>query len=1262
MLLLGVWVALTCPAVANEPLTPEETHWLHDHPTVVVGSFRGGWPPLETNQDEQVGGLSIEYLRWIADRLGVRLVTRTYLDWPALQEAVCRGQVDVVMNVSITSPRTRCLSFTRPYLSTRVVIVARSNDSRLRNRAPDDLRIAVERGHAIADQLADWAPTSRQLLVNNTDAALDAVARGQADAYYGNPYALSHVLKRRPRAGLEIVGPAPMPSSSLHFATPNAQSYLASAIDKTLAQMDAQTRQQINSRWLDPSLAWASSDGLALSEQERAWLARLPVLRVAFDPTWSPLTQRDADGRMSGILGEYLREMENQLGIAIEPVKVANWREARQMIQTGNADIAPFVDEAGYGANWHPTKPLITFPCIIVTRRNAPVITGVEDLGHLRVAISDPDMGHRLRGNVPTAGQIVVSSDAEGLAAVEQGRADAYIGNLATVDSSLREISSQNLRVAAPAGFTDRIGLAVRAPYAPLASLFDRVVASMSDDEKQAIRKRWLEVDYDYGVARPLVLWGSLAAAAIIALLIGAYVKLTREIRRRQEADTRLREISRNLPAVVFKLRRDKKGQYDFTYVTGNPQPLFALDAQQIMDRPQALFERVREEDHAAVVAAFEQSALDQQPVAQDFRSEGAQGFRWTSLRAVPRKVSDEVVHWSGYWIDATQIHEQNEALAQAKEVAESAATAKSNFLAVMSHEIRTPMAGLSGLLELLERTPLDAEQRQLLATSTESAASLRQILDDVLDFSKAEAGEMRLEEISVDLRQVVCGVVDVLGGQARKKGLSLRCQLHPELAALHTGDPFRLRQILLNLIGNAIKFTHRGHVEIDASAIELDGHQRVTLRVTDTGVGIPQEQQGNLFRPFVQADATTTRRYGGTGLGLSISRRLVELMHGALSLQSIVGVGTRLEVSVTLPVRKRSTVDPDLVGRIGDLEIQDGRLLHAAREVMLSLGMVDQAPLGTVADLLITDSSELAHHTHDILLRPHASSSRAGDAHVVHSDPLLYTAVHAALRQAAGSDPHPHSAAAAPAMPAHPRPTRPILVVEDHPTNRMLIARQLEQLGYPHVLAGDGLEALAKLKTLQPALVLTDVSMPNMDGYTLARRIRALEETSGRHLPIIAMTANVLADDIARSYESGMDAHMHKPVSLADLGRLLESWLPSGATPAPVVDLELVKRFGADLPELIRSFLATTVEDLGKLRAAMDEEDTRETASRIHRIAGALGHFNYQDLATDARGIIEQVERDGVASHIDACEMFFSNVERACAALRAMPSASSSA
>ncbi len=430
-------------------------------------------------------------------------------------------------------------------------------------------------------------------------------------------------------------------------------------------------------------------------------------------------------------------------------------------------------------------------------------------------------------------------------------------------------------------------------------------------------------------------------------------------------------------------------------------------------------------------------------------------------MNGVPRQLEDGAIHWSGYWVDSTWLHEQNEALEQARAAAVAAATAKANFLAVMSHEIRTPMAGLSGLLELLGRTPLDPAQRQLLTTSVDSAAALRQILDDVLDFSKAEAGEMRLESIELDIRHIVGGALEIFAPQAQKKGLSLRMSLPPGLAAVHVGDPFRLRQVLLNLVGNAVKFTHEGYVAVDVAVDEPSSPpagslQRVRLSVTDSGVGIPASQQESLFRPFVQSDATLPVVTGGTGLGLSICRQLVDLMGGQLSLHSEQGKGTQLTVAIDLSVKQpKAQSDPYLINRTVRLDIADPGLADTVGGLLDTWGM-DLAQSGlTLPDVWICDRADVAGCAGDpralraIVLQPGTATVPAPLHHVA-TDPLVPTllqrTLHALFEQSANKQPRPAEAARATKI----RNVPPILVVEDHPTNQLLIGLQLKELGYP--------------------------------------------------------------------------------------------------------------------------------------------------------------------------------------------------------------------
>jgi len=1255
------------PPVAARPpesrldLTPPERAWLHRHPTLIVGGTAEGWPPYEVQSRGQLGGLSYDYLQAMAARLGVGLKPRIYPNWPLLFEAACRGEVDVVMSVSITPTRTRCLSYTRPYQTVHPAIVGRRKDAERLQSSPPGLRIAIEEGHLLERSLSDTYPTWQTLTVPDLRSALAAVAAGRADAYIGDPHVVSRQLRIDPQPKLMLIGPARLPHNTLHFATPNDRGQLVVALDRALADIPPPARAQMQSRWLEAGMDWAE-DEPELNEDERHWLAALPVLRVAFDPTWAPLTLRDDDGRMSGILGDYLQRMQDDLGLRLQVLPVQNWAQARAMVEAGKADIAPAVGGAGYGPHWHLTRALVTFPCVIVKRHDSDTIGDLGDLAGKRIALSDPDLGTRLAQRLPQARLIKVASDAEGLRLVAQRAADAYVGNLASVDNALRDNRYEGLQIAAPTGLTDRVGLAVRDPYARLVPLFDRVVEGMGVDERQQIRKRWLKVDYEYGYARPVVLWSSAAALVIIALLIAAYVRLRAEIARRREVDTRLREISRNLPAVVFKLRRSREGKYSFTYVAGNPKPLFGMDTAQILEDAGALVRRVAEEDRPGLLAALDISGQALSPLLYDFHAKGADGLRWISLNGVPRPVEDGAIHWSGYWVDSTALHEQNEALDQARAAAVAAATAKSNFLAVMSHEIRTPMAGLSGLLELLGHTPLNPAQRQLLTTSVESAASLRQILDDVLDFSKAEAGEMRLEAIAVDLRHIAGGALEIFAAQARKKGVALHLSLPPGLAAVHTGDPFRLRQVLLNLVGNAVKFTHDGHVTL---AIDVDEPtppavgvlQRIRLSVSDTGVGIPAAQQAALFRPFMQSDTTPTRRYGGTGLGLSISRQLVELMAGQLTLESKEGCGTRLTVTIDLPVKYSAARDPYLAGRRVRLDIAEAALGRAVGNLLEAWGVETTTLPDAPADAWIGDRQPAATAEPillpAILLQPQDAEISAPLHHVA-TDPLLPNALQRSLHALFQADQSSVDEPIKSRQAVVARNLPPILVVEDHPTNQLLIGLQLGELGYPYVIADDGEAALAMLDRLAPSLVLTDISMPNMDGHMLAHRIREREASRGGRLPVIAMTANVLDQGYLTTGTGDLDAHIHKPVNLAQLAQTLAKWIPE---PAPVaassiLARELRERMGTHLQPLLRTFLDSTADDVAIIKAALARGDQLEVSRRLHRVSGALGYFGYTELALSGRDLSNALETAPLSTHRQACDDFLNTLGAVCAEL----------
>lgn len=909
LFVLAMATGMQVSAAASPPLPPHQSEWLGRHPTIILGMYDSGWPPFESMQNGKPVGLGYDYLSLLTRQLGVQVQVRMYRDWTEVLEAACRGEVDGVMNITLTADRTRCMVYTRPYARAPLALVGRPGETRA-SSDPDlrGLRVVTEREFVTSDEVRSRFPGARRVTAASTTAALAMVGSGEADVYIGNAYVATTLIAERRLTDVSLLRPSDLPPERLHFGVPNAKQPLAEALDMGLAALNEAERERLERRWL-PTPRWSVQSQVILGNAERRVLAT--PLRLAFAPNAAPLAFIDSADRPSGVSAEYLRLLRT-VGAQLTRVPAHDWFDVREQLRRGEVDaIMGIPNDSNYlGDGWVFSQPFITVPNVVVTASGSASVLGVPDLDGRSILLSDPE---RLRGYVlqqaPNA-RIVPARSAElALSRLAKGDADAYIGNLAVIDRIVRDHYPAQLHVAAPAGFSDRLSLAVKRQYAPLATTFDRLLVNMSAREHEAIRSDWLSAEYRSDLDwRATARWAvPLALVLLTALLVHGWGhwRLRSEVAMRRRAEQRLADVTDNLPAIVYQGRRERDGRLSLPYIAGDTEALFGLTAAEAMADESALIARIDERDRANVRQALESATRDFAPVDMEFRTRPGGMLRWVRSRALPYDAEDGVLLWSGYWIDVTEARAQADALALAKAAAERATAAKSEFLATMSHEIRTPMSGVLGMVEVLSHTSLDGEQRRIISVIEDSAQMLRQILDDLLDYSKIEAGALSLQPHPVALRALVGNVQQLLAPQAVAKGLELQIQIDDALAAMHLVDGMRLRQIAFNLLSNAIKFTRAGEVGIALEVLDgdADGAQQLRLTVRDTGIGISPEQRERLFAPFVQADAATSRQYGGTGLGLSICQRLVAMMHGTLTLHSVPGEGTRVEVLLTVPV-----------------------------------------------------------------------------------------------------------------------------------------------------------------------------------------------------------------------------------------------------------------------------------------------------------------------------------------------------------------------
>ncbi|RUL79044.1 ATP-binding protein [Dyella choica] len=1046
---------------------------------------------------------------------------------------------------------------------------------------------------------------------------------------------------------------------------------------------------------------------IPLTAHERAYLAGLPTLRLGMDPNWAPYAFVNRKGQLDGISANYLQYIVQSLHIKVQRVDSPSWVDTVGMANNGQIEVLVAVSNTSQlTAAFVLTQAYINYPEVIVAK-NGRRLEDIHDLDGLRVAqVDNGGTGPSPGLNTSIAFQrVLVKSVQDGLQLVARGQVDAFVGNLGVAQRLIRQSHAGVLYVSGATGYSRSLSFGLAPQYEPLRVLMDRVLKAIPEEERERVQNTWLPTSLEYGVPRR-TLWEVLTPIGLVIfvsiIVLGLIiVYLRREIYRRRQAQQELQfqlrfleSMMATLPTPVFV--KDLQGRYvmvnsAFQQIVGRQaKDLIGRTASEVHpmqtasnDRLEALtrevlstgklahgelqyrshsgdlhdviywLQMVREEKERprAVLGILvdvsplramerQQRALKRQlieltdmlpavlfqvryvpgkgflPVFINPYAETLTGFSqdelmsnsprwlpsvspsarwrlwrallharrhhtcveqelvlaredgsqvWVRLEAVCHQSTEEGCIYTGYLGDVTQLKLQAESLARAKQEAERAARVKDVFLATMSHEIRTPMSGVIGVLELMDRSRMHADDQHLLDMARGAAATLLRILNDVLDFSKSQSSRLTIEHSPFSLREVIDSVVGLFAPEMRRKGLRFDILVSSLVAAGHVGDGQRLAQVLLNLVGNALKFTDSGSIEVAVEALSVDPltlTQRLTVAVRDTGVGIDEAEQARLFEPFVQAGV---RHHGGTGLGLAICKRLVEAMGGSISLHSAVGKGTSMEVTLELPVDKSA---------------------NGATEMS-------------------TDSDSRRSITH-------VASAASGS------------------RQAWD-------------VPAHS-----ILLVEDQSLNLELLTRQLQALGVQAFdTADDGMQAWKAYEKHAYQLVITDCAMPEMDGETLIRHIRAREAGTARRVCLVALTANAMEPQQQACLDAGADTVLLKPMEIDRLRALLQQVFgaPELSTP-PILPPASIP--AEEWPWLRDRILTDLEQELDVAVRAMNGQDWRRAWNAVHRILGVARLFKLSGIVSLATAIQAQLEQQ------DTSKIVMKPLEEAISALTA--------
>ncbi|MBT7951174.1 MAG: transporter substrate-binding domain-containing protein [Gammaproteobacteria bacterium] len=1199
----------------NKPLTQsiklnaEEQAWIKAHPVLRVGG-QPTWPPFEyLGSDGQLQGFTYDYLQLIAERAGLTLSFDIEPTWAEELQRIRDGEQDLISSIAKTQERETYIQYTFPFFQTAFAMITRKNSLVEDLDGLEGKTLALEKGYSAVTWINENYPGMNLFLVDSTPEALEAVATGKADAYLGSRSVSTYLIGRDQLLNLKLASISSIPPTNLHFGMPKGAEWkpLVGILNKALTSVTAEEKRLLRQQWLGVSDEEVRDIGLTF--EERSWLEEHKILRLGVDPDWRPIEYIDESGEFRGMSSEIIKLLSDRLDVEIVPAKGLKWLEVQDNIKEKNLDILSAVNRSPEREQYmNFTSSYFRFPFVIFSTNDSEYINGLEDLHDKRVVVEKGYITQeRLSRDHPEIQLVLVNNTKEALEHISAGKVDAYVGTLAIASYLIRENAITNLKVVAPTPYENELRIGVRKDWPQLVGILQKALDSIDIKEKNQIRQNWLAVRFDKRIDYSL-LWQVVMGAAILLLL--ALLWITQSQRRNKI-------LAGSQQRLELALKGGDLGFWDTdlesrkTVVNERWAEMLGFKLSEV-DDTEEIWRTCIHPDFLEMVlkagADYREGRSDNYEVDyQVITANGEMKWMQTSGAAVERDEHGKVLRMVGTVADITSQKKLTEETQRARDLAEEANKLKSDFLANMSHEIRTPMNAIIGLSRLALGNDLNDKQRDYFSKILVSGENLLHIINDILDFSKIEAGKLEFENIEFNLSKVLEDISNVIAFKAHEKSVEFLINLNPDVPTGLIGDSLRLGQILINLVNNAIKFTEQGEITVEI-AVKEKSEERAFLMfsVRDSGIGMNEEQQSKLFKAFNQADSSTTRKYGGTGLGLAISKQLVDMMGGEIWVESTLGKGStfffslpfgRCETPGLLPnqnvlpeelnklhaliVDDNSTSRSILSGYLGKFGIKNKEAVSGTD----ALNEVKQANTGKRFDLILMDlempgmdgietaqaifsDDEIENKPDIIMVTAYGGKEYMQDANKAGiysflTKPVNPSALLDVIMQSIGYKSVSLNDIAQKTqinVKENLKGVR-VLLVEDNEINQQVAEEILELGGLEVTTANNGQQAVDVLDTQSSNfdVVLMDIQMPIMDGYTATSIIR--NDKRFADLPVIAMTANVMAGDREKALESGMNDHVAKPIDVNDLFSVLGRWVKvSTPTVSDIEDSSTIK------------------------------------------------------------------------------------------------------